>query len=168
MQLILDRGKGEDVIVTHDQNTITFRANQDKFKSLSHIDLSQLSELGTVSKVIDLEKYLVLLINSRSIWIQKSDWQMVEEPGSTDELLGLFDHHNQIVKITDSCIQILDDSLNVLSTEPLSNSAISIQKCQNTLIFSDFSNSLILANLNNLQQKQRIKFDNEIRCFSVH
>lgn len=113
MQLILDRGKGEDIIVTHDSNTITFRAHYDKFKSKNQIDLSQLNELGTVSKVIEIEKYVVLMINSRCIWIQKQNWEMIEEPGSTGELLGLFDYKGKIVKVTENCIEIIDENMNV-------------------------------------------------------
>ena len=114
MQLILDRGKGEDVIVTHDQNTITFRATNNKFKSLNQIDLTQLNEFGVISNVIDLVSYVVLVINSKSIWIQKSNWEMIDEPGDKGELIGLFDHGNSIVKVTEGSIEILDGNLQVL------------------------------------------------------
>ena len=128
MQLILDRGKGEDVIVTHDKNTITFRATNDKFKSLNQIDLTQLNEFGVISDVIDLVNYVVLVINSKSIWIRKSNWEMIDEPGDKGELVGLFDHANSIVKVTEGSIEVLDENLQVLSSKTPQNQITSAKK----------------------------------------
>jgi len=56
----LDQGKGEDIIVTHDSNSITFRAIHDKFKAKNHLDLSELAKIGQVSNIFDLKAYLVV------------------------------------------------------------------------------------------------------------
>lgn len=90
MHLILDKGKGEDIMVTHDANFITFRPKYDKFKSVKHLDLTELSKIGRISNVFDLEEYLVLLIDQFSIWIDKNGWQMVEGPGETSDILGIY------------------------------------------------------------------------------